>query len=89
LRVENRAPDGGDNGTFEAQAKDPNSRVFSIEVDDDYVIALLGLEDATAAEQEEELEFFRGDVLIWRPTPDLMVSALSGKVEISGRCPSS
>jgi hypothetical protein len=46
FRVDQRSPEGEDHGSFELRAVDPEGRVFSIELDEDYLLAIYGLEDA-------------------------------------------
>lgn len=90
--TEQRTPDGADNGTFELIATDAADRRFTMALEDNYILAIYGLETAPEAKQQEALaefaEIVEQGAQIWRPTPDLMVNHTPIETEVWGRCPS-
>lgn len=91
FRVEQRSPDGQDNGTFEMHAVPDTERRFTAEMDDQYILEIYGMTDASPIRQSALLDDMRGrlaeGVDLFKPTPDLTVNVSSYETEVWGRCP--
>ncbi|ODT68521.1 MAG: hypothetical protein ABS75_20325 [Pelagibacterium sp. SCN 63-23] len=91
FRVSQTSPSGEDNGTFDMQPVADTDRTFTAHMEDEYILAIFGLEDAGALQQEAALNDMRDrlseGLQIWRPTPDLIVNVSSAETEVWGRCP--
>lgn len=93
FRVAQQSPEGQDHGSFDMEPAAAGGRLFVSVAEDDYLVRILGLEDASEAEQEDALAEMRTllseGLQIWRPTADVMVNVRpGGEPEIWGRCPS-
>ena len=93
FRVEQRSPDGQDNGTFEMHAVTDTERRFTAEMDDQYILEIYGMTDASPIRQSALLDDMRArlaeGVDLFKPTPDVTVNVSSYETEVWGRCPES
>lgn len=90
FHIEQRSPAGEDQGSFEMIAAG-DGRTFNMSIDEAYILAIYGLEDAPKDRQQEVLAEMRaiveGGQEIWLPGSDVMVSRTAVEVEVWGRCP--
>lgn len=90
FHIDQRSPTGEDNGSFEMVAVDDGRR-FTTVLDEDYVLAVYGLEDAPLDQQQELLAAMEAALKdgeeIWLPSPEVMVGRSAVEIEVWGRCP--
>ncbi|UYO00265.1 MAG: hypothetical protein KIT02_03305 [Devosia sp.] len=91
FRIRQESPEGEDHGTFELFPHESGGRLFTMDLDESYILAISGLADADADRQREVLDAMNAmisdGIAVWRPTPDLMVNTGPEGAEIWGRCP--